>query len=67
MFERLREIRKEKNIKVKEIIEILGLETEAAYYKKEAGNVPFSLEEGRKISILFQMPIEDIFFKNELS
>ena len=67
MFERLRKIRKEKNIKVKEILDVLGLETEGAYYKKETGNVPFTLEEGRKISILFQMPIEDIFFRNELS
>jgi DNA-binding XRE family transcriptional regulator len=67
MFEQLRQIRKEKNIKVKEILNVLGLETEAAYYKKETGNVPFTLVEGRKISILFGMPIEDIFFKNELS
>jgi len=67
MFEKLREIRKKKNIKVKEISDTLGLKTEAAYYKKETGNVPFTLEEGRKVSILLGMPIEDIFFEDELS
>lgn len=67
MFENLRKIRKEKNIKAKEIANVLGLVTEGAYYKKETGNVPFTLEEGRKISVLLEMPIEDIFFKDELS
>lgn len=67
MFEKLRHIRKEKSIKAKEMAGVLGLETEGAYYKKETGSVPFTLEEGRKISVLFEMPIEDIFFKDELS
>lgn len=67
MFEKLRKIRQEKNIKAKEIAEKIGLKTEGAYYKKETGNVPFTLEEGKIISDLFKMPIEDIFFTNELS
>ncbi len=67
MFEKLRKIRQEKNIKVKEIAEKIGLKTEGAYYKKENGTVPFTLEEGRIISNLLEMPIEEIFFENELS
>ena len=67
MFEKLRRLRKEKNIKARELADALGLVTEAAYYKKETGHVPFSLEEGRKISVLIGLPIEDIFFENELS
>lgn len=67
MFEKLRKIRQEKNIKAKEISEKLGLKTEGAYYKKEAGTVPFTLEEGKIISDIFNMPIEEIFFENELS
>lgn len=67
MYEKLRKIRKEKNIKVKEITKKLGLETEGAYYKKETGNVSFTLEEGKKISEILELPIEDIFFTNELS
>jgi transcriptional regulator with XRE-family HTH domain len=67
LFERLRKIRQEKNIKAKEIADKLGLKTEGAYYKKETGSVPFTLEEGKIIADMLQMPIEDIFFKNELS
>ena len=67
MFEKLRKIRQEKNIKAKEIAEKLGLKTEGAYYKKETGNVPFTLEEGKIISDMLKMPIEEIFFTNELS
>lgn len=67
MFERLRKIRQEKNIKAKEIADKMGLKTEGAYYKKEAGTVPFTLEEGKIISDMFNLPIEEIFFKEELS
>ena len=67
MFERLRKIRKEKNISALEIAGKIGLKTEGAYYKKETGDVPFTLTEGKIISDLFKLPIEDIFFKDELS
>ena len=67
MFEKLRKIRQEKNIKAKEIAEKIGLETEGAYYKKETGKVPFTLKEGRIISEMLELPIEEIFFTNELS
>jgi transcriptional regulator with XRE-family HTH domain len=61
MFERLRKLRQEKNIKVKDLAEKMGLKTEGAYYKKETGNVPFTLEEGKIISDVLEMPIEEIF------
>ena len=67
MFEKLRKIRQEKNIKAIEISEKLGLKTEGAYYKKETGMVPFTLTEGKIVADLFRMPIEEIFFENELS
>ena len=67
MFEKLRKIRQEKNIKAKEIAEKLGLKTEGAYYKKETGNVPFTLSEGKIVSEIIGLPIEEIFFTDELS
>lgn len=67
MFEKLRKIRQEKNIKAKEIAEKMGLKTEGAYYKKETGTVPFTLEEGKIVSDILEMPIEEIFFTNEIS
>ena len=67
MFEKLRKIRQEKNIKAKDIAEKLGLKTEGAYYKKETGTVPFTLQEGKIVSEIIGLPIEEIFFKEEIS
>lgn len=67
MFEKLRKIRQEKGIKARDIAQKLGLKTEGAYYKKETGNVPFTLKEGKVISEIIGLPIEEIFFTEELS
>ncbi len=67
MFEKLRKIRQEKNIKAKDIAEKLGLKTEGAYYKKETGTVPFTLQEGKIVSEIIGLPIEEIFFTEEIS
>lgn len=67
MFDKLRKIRQKSNIKAKELAEKLGLKTEGAYYKKETGSVPFTLKEGKIIADVFNLPIEEIFFENELS
>lgn len=63
MFERLRQIRKEKRITCEEMAEELGLQTKAAYNKKEHGKVKFTLQEAKKISEIFGMSIEEIFFR----
>lgn len=67
MYPRLKAIRRERNVSVNEMLEILGLKTKAAYYKKEQGSVKFTLEEGKLISDYLKIPIEGIFFDNELS
>lgn len=67
MFEKLREMRINKNISVDEIASVLNLETKAAYYKKEAGTVKFTLIEAKKVADYFGMTIEEIFFANEVS
>lgn len=67
MFEQLRRIRNEKAVTAKKMSELLGLETEAAYYKKETGTVKFSLQEAKAIADYFHQPIEEIFFASELS
>ena len=67
MFEKLKKLRIEHNISAEDMSKILGLETKAAYYKKESGNVKFSLMEAKKISDFFNIPIEEIFFSNEVS
>lgn len=67
MFDTLKSIRKEKHVTCDEMSKLLDLKTRSAYNKKENGNVPFSLEEAKRISVFFNMPIEVIFFENEVS
>lgn len=62
MYNNLKSIRKNKNISVKSLKEVLGLVTNAAYYKKENGTVKFTLEEAKKISDYIGLTIEEIFF-----
>lgn len=67
MYENLREIRNNRNISAIEMAKVLGLQTKAAYYKKESGLIKFSLEEANLISQYFDMKIEDIFFDDEVA
>lgn len=66
-FEKLRSIRTSKKISGEQMAKVLGLKTQAAYYKKEAGTVKFSLDDAKKVSDFFHIPIDDIFFADELS
>lgn len=61
MFERLRELRKEKGLTCEDMAKLLGLGTKAAYSKKELGRTKFTLEDARKISCVFGKDIDDIF------
>lgn len=67
MYSNLREIRNRKGITAREMADVLGLKTEAAYYKKESGLIKISLEEAKIISKKLKMPIEDIFFGQQVS
>lgn len=67
MFDKLKQIRSERNITVEQMMDVLSLETKAAYYKKESGSVRFSLDDAKKVSDYIGLPIEDIFFDNEVS
>lgn len=67
MFDKLKQIRTERNITVEQMMGVLSLETKAAYYKKESGSVKFSLDDAKKVSDYIGLPIEDIFFDDEVS
>lgn len=67
MYEKLREIRNSRNISALDMATVLGLKTRAAYYKKESGDIRFSLEEASLISEYLNMRIEDIFFDDEVA
>ncbi|NLU49252.1 MAG: helix-turn-helix transcriptional regulator [Syntrophomonadaceae bacterium] len=67
LYKRLRSIRKSKGISAREMADLLGLVTEAAYYKKETGVIRFSIEEARLIAQKLRMSIDEIFFADEVS
>lgn len=67
VFEKLRSLRAENGTSARMMADLLGLETEAAYYKKENGTVKITLIEGKKIADFFGLPIEVVFFGDELS
>jgi transcriptional regulator with XRE-family HTH domain len=67
MFERLRELRKEKGMTCEDMARLLGLDTKAAYSKKELGRTKFSLDDAKKVSRALGRSIDDIFFTNEVS
>jgi len=66
-YTKLRKIRNERNISAREMADLLGLKTEAAYYKKESGAIRFSIEEAKKIAQKLDMQIDEIFFADEVS
>ena len=66
-YEKLRNIRNDKGISAREMADLLGLVTEAAYYKKETGAIKFSVEEAKLVSDKLGMPISEIFFADEVS
>lgn len=67
MYSKLRIIRNNNFISAKKMCDLLGLKTKAAYYKKENGNVNFTLTEARKISEFLGMTIDEIFFDSKCS
>lgn len=66
MYKNLRRLRREKNVPVSELKQLLNLKTDAAYYKKERGAIKFSVEEAKIIAEFFGMPMEIIFFKEKV-
>lgn len=66
-YTKLRNIRNSQGISAKEMAELLGLKTEAAYYKKENGAIKFSVSEAKIIADRLGMKIEEIFFENKVS
>ena len=67
MFDRLKEARISRNVTCEDLSALLGFQTRGAYHKKESGNVPFTLNEAKVIAAYFNMPIEEVFFENEVS
>ncbi len=57
---RIKELRKEHNLKVREIMEALGLESEQAIYKWQRGDSVPTIENLVALSMLFDCTMDDI-------
>ena len=67
MYKKLRDVRNNKGVTARKMADLLGLKTEAAYYKKEAGLIKFSIEEARLIADKLGVSVEEIFFNQDVS
>ncbi len=61
--QRIKELRKEKNIKVREIAEFMGFESEQAIYKWQSGKCLPSTDNFHALSKLFGTTIDDIIIE----
>ena len=67
MYYNLRKMRKIKGFTCDYMAKKIGLANKSMYSKRELGKTPFSLEEARKISELFNSSIDVIFFESKVS
>ena len=66
MYEKLKSIREQKNYTINDMAAIID-KSPCNYFKKENGEVKFTVSEALKISKVLKKRVEDIFFENELS
>ena len=66
MYEKLKEIRTQKGYSIEEMADVIE-KSPCTYFKKENGDVKFSVNEALEISSFLKTKVEKIFFKDELS
>ena len=66
MYEKLKEKREKKGYKIEDLAKVIN-KSPCTYFKKENGDVKFSVNEAIEISKFLKCKVESIFFENELS
>lgn len=66
MYEKLKELREKKGYSIEDMARIIK-KSPCNYFKKESGNVKFSVNEALEIADFLKTKVEKIFFKEELS
>ena len=66
MYEKLKELREKKGYSIEEMARVIN-KSPCNYFKKESGDVKFSVNEALCIAEFLKTKVEKIFFKNELS
>lgn len=60
MYEKLKKIREEKGYSIEDLAQVID-KSPCNYFKKENGNVKFSVNEAKKISRFLKCNVEKIF------
>ena len=66
MYEKLKQVREEKGYTIDDMAEVIK-KSPCNYFKKENGDVKFSVNEAIQISKFLRRKVESIFFEEELS
>lgn len=63
----IRSTRIKKGISMEEMSGLLGYEAPNAYFRKEKGDRKFNVEDIAKISVVLKLPIQKLFFEDEIT
>lgn len=66
MYEKLKELREKRGYSIEDMAKVIK-KSPCNYFKKESGNVKFSVNEALIIAKFLKTKVEKIFFANELS
>lgn len=66
MYEKLKQLREKQGYTIEDMANVIN-KSPCNYFKKENGDVKFSVNEAIKISKFLKRKVETIFFENELS
>lgn len=64
MYEKLKSVRKNSKSTVKILCKLLGLKTDAAYFKKETGVTNFTIQDGMILAKHFNTTLDGLFWEN---
>lgn len=68
MLKKLREKREEKGLTIEEMANLLNYKSSSTYAKKEREEIPISITEAKKICIILNTTLDEIFLsKNYLN
>lgn len=66
-IELIKSVRLKKGISTEQMAKLMGYKGSNAYFRKENGDRKFSVEDIMKVSMILEIPIQDIFFENKIT
>jgi transcriptional regulator with XRE-family HTH domain len=66
-IEKIKDTRKKANLSVERMSELLGYDSPNGYYYLETGRIKFPAEKLALVSKILEVPIEQLFFEDEIA